>query len=258
MVCPSLTSPLLAQQPQVKHAFFTRQGGVSAGRFASLNCGLGGKDDAEAVAENRRRARQTLSRKDAPLASVAQVHSPRVVTLEAPFPEGPRPEADALVTKTPGLTLGVLTADCAPLLFADAKAGVIGAAHAGWRGALDGVAEATLEAMADQGAELTRIAVAIGPCIAQASYEVGPEFKERFLRADAENVRFFRPGSGDRHHFDLKGYVAARLRAAGVTEITVEEADTCADAERFFSNRRTMHQGGGPFGSLLSAILLED
>ncbi|GAB5467841.1 MAG: peptidoglycan editing factor PgeF [Rhodospirillales bacterium] len=251
-----LTAASLDGQPHLRHGFFTRKGGVSRGVFDSLNCGLGGKDAAEAVLENRQRAMTALGRDGGDLVTLVQVHSARVVTVEAPIAPDARPEADALVTRVPGLALGVLTADCAPLLFADPQAGVVGAAHAGWRGALDGVAEATLDAMEALGAKRAQVRAAVGPCIAQESYEVGPEFAERFLAASARNAVFFRPGSGDRRHFDLKGYLTHRLEAAGVAQLSVEPADTCADPERFFSYRRTVKRGERHFGNLLSAVVL--
>ncbi len=253
-----LTATALSTAPKVRHGFFTRSGGVSQGAFAALNCGLGNRDRPEAVRENRRRAMAALGRDYDDLSTLAQVHSAEVVTLEAPIAQEARPEADALVTARRGLVLGILTADCAPLLFADPEAGVIGAAHAGWRGALDGVGEATLAAMEALGAERRRIRAAVGPCIAQASYEVGPEFEARFLAADAENAAYFAPGQGDRLLFDLKGYVADRLARAGLAEVSVEPADTCAEELRFFSYRRATKRGERDYGSLLSAIVLEE
>ncbi len=252
-----LTASALSSAPRLRHGFFTRAGGVSRGAFAALNCGLGSRDKPEAVRENRRRAMESLGHDYEDLSTLRQVHSAEVVTLEAPLSPEARPKADAMVTARPGLVLGILTADCAPLLFVDPEARVIGAAHAGWRGALDGVGEATLAAMEALGAARSRTRAAIGPCIAQASYEVGPEFKQRFLEADQENDRYFAPGIADRLQFDLKSYLADRLAGAGLAEVCVEPADTCAEELRFFSYRRATKQGERDFGSLLSAIVLE-
>lgn len=252
-----ITAASLAGIAGLRHGFFTRQGGVSRGAFAALNCGLGSRDKPEAVRENRRLAMAALGQEEAALATLAQVHSARVITVERPFDPDERPEADALVSRRPGVALGVLAADCAPLLFADPEAGVIGAAHAGWKGALAGVVEATLAAMQALGAEIGRIRAAVGPCIAQASYEVGPEFRDRFLADDPENRRFFVPGRGDRLQFDLKGYLAGRLGRAGLAAVSVEPADTCAEEARFFSYRRACLSGERDYGRLLSAIVLE-
>lgn len=252
-----LTSSALSAAPKLRHGFFTRAGGVSRGAFAALNCGLGSRDKPDAVRENRRRAMAQLDQSYEALSTLSQVHSAEVVTLEAPLSPESRPDADALVTKERGLVLGILTADCAPLLFVDPKAGVIGAAHAGWRGALDGVGEATLAAMEALGAKRKEIRVAIGPCIAQSSYEVGPEFQARFLQADPQNAAYFEEGIADRLQFDLKGYLADRLARSGLAEISVEPADTCAEELRFFSYRRATKQGERDFGTLLSAIVLE-
>ncbi len=253
-----LTADSLADLPGLRHAFFTRAGGVSRGAFAAMNCGLGSNDDPDAVRENRHLAMTALGRGGEDLVTVAQVHSNRVVTVSEPIPADRRPEADGLVTAVPGVALGVLAADCAPLLFADPNAGVIGAAHAGWRGALDGIAEATLSAMEALGAERGRVRAAVGPCIAQSSYEVGPEFLARFLDADPKNAIFFGPGDGDRSHFDLKAYAADRLRRAGVAHCSVEAADTCSDEARFFSYRRAVKRGERDYGRLLSAIVLQE
>ncbi len=252
-----LTSSALGSTPKLRHGFFTRAGGVSRGAFAALNCGLGSRDKPDAVRENRRRAMAKLDHSYDDLSTLCQVHSAEVVTLDRAISPDARPEADALVTKERGLVLGILTADCAPLLFADPEAGVIGAAHAGWRGALDGVAEATLDAMERLGGKRKQIRAAVGPCIAQASYEVGPEFQARFLEQDPENAAYFEPGVADRLHFDLKGYVGDRLARAGLAEVSVEPADTCAEELRFFSYRRACKQGDRDFGTLLSAIVIE-
>lgn len=251
------TAESLSGLPGLRHAFFTRDGGVSQGIYASLNCGLGSGDAMEAVLENRTRAAAALDRSATELVTLFQIHSADVIQVEEPWPAAERPRADGLVTDRPGVVLGILTADCAPILFADAEARVVGAAHAGWKGALSGVAEATLAAMERLGARRRNIAAAVGPAIGQASYEVGPEFAQAFLAADPANARFFHPGQGDRQHFDLKGYVAARLTAAGVARVSLDPADTQAEEARFFSYRRTTKLGGRDYGRLLSAIVLE-
>jgi hypothetical protein len=236
-----------------RHGFFSRRGGASSGVFAGLNCGAGSSDQAEIVAINRARVAEAMQVSPAALVSVHQVHSADVVTVTAPLDDKPR--ADAMVTATPGLALGVLTADCQPVLFADTEAQVIGAAHAGWRGARDGVLEATVEAMLRLGATRAGIRAVIGPSISQRAYEVGPEFFEDFLAEDSGNARFFAQGEGDRMLFDLPAYGLARLRAAGV------EADwtrhcTYSDAERFYSYRRSTHRKEADYGRLISAIRL--
>lgn len=240
------------------HGFFTRQGGVSGGIYASLNCGPGSRDAPEAVAENRARVAAALGlTPGAPgqLVSLHQVHSARVVTVGAPQ-TGPRPEADALVTATPGLALGVLTADCQPVLFADPIAGVVGAAHAGWRGALGGVLEATVAAMESLGAKPGQITAVIGPTISQRAYEVGPEFFDRFQAEDSESPRYFAGGVGDRLMFDLVGYALARLRAMNLAEAAWTGHCTHSDPERFFSYRRTTQKGEPDYGRQISAIRL--
>ena len=247
----------LAALAGVDHGFFTRQGGVSEGIYASLNCGLGSADSPAYVAENRARACAALGARPHLLCTMVQTHSARTAVIERPLGDAARPQADALVTKTPGLALGVLTADCAPVLLADARAGVIGAAHAGWRGALGGVLEAALDAMAALGADTGRTAAAVGPCIGKASYEVGAEFPAPFLDADAGNANFFAPAAhAGRQHFDLAGFVAHRLAALGIGEIAHIAADTCADAPRFFSYRRARLHGETDYGRQLSAIAL--
>ena len=247
----------LDRQPRVRHAFFTRQGGVSEGIYASLNCGLGSGDQREAVVENRSRAMARLGSADGGLATAYQVHSADVIEVTEPWDPARAPEVDGMVTRTPGVALGVLTADCAPVLFADAEAGVVGAAHAGWKGALAGVLEATVAAMGRLGAETRRIAAAVGPCIGQASYEVGAEFREAFLAADQANQRFFVPGAGaGKFQFDLPGYATARLAALGI-DAEAAGQDTCADHARFFSYRRATHRSEPDYGRGLSAILLE-
>lgn len=241
-------------EPGIAHGFFTREGGVSTGIYASLNCGGGSGDDRDAVAENRARAAVMLGVARDALATNHQVHGIAVTTLVRPI-EGARPRADAMVTKERGLALGILTADCVPVLFADSKAGVIGAAHAGWRGALGGVLEATVRAMATLGAEPARIRCGLGPAIALASYQVGPEFPAPFLAQDPANARFFAPAN-TRYHFDLPGYVRGRLAALGLAAIDATGGDTAADSERFFSYRRACLEGEPDYGRLLSAIAL--
>jgi YfiH family protein len=234
----------------VPHGFLGRRGGVSQGVVAGLNIGHGADDDAEAVAENRHRAAEAVL-PGAALATVYQVHSPDVVEVRSPWPHEERPRADAMVTDRPGLLLGVVTADCAPVLLADAEAGVIGAAHAGWRGAHGGVLEATVEAMAKLGARPGRIAAAIGPAIAQRSYEVDDRFRARFA---ADDERFFAPGRAGHWQFDLEGYAAARLRAASVEALDSLRLDTYPDDARFFSYRRSVHRGEPAYGRQFSLI----
>jgi polyphenol oxidase len=237
----------------VAHGFLGRRGGVSQGIHAGLNVGTGSDDDRVAVARNRELAGAAVL-PGAPLVTVHQVHSPQVVTVDAPFP-GERPKADALVTSTPGLLLGVLTADCAPVLLADAEAGVVGAAHAGWKGAIGGVTDAILAAMEALGARRGRIAAAVGPCIARASYEVDAAFADRFLAEDPANERFFADGRREGHvQFDLEGYVAARLAAAGIGRVEALGLDTYADEARFFSYRRATHRGEPDYGRQISLI----
>lgn len=240
----------------VPHGFLGRRGGVSEGVCAGLNTGWGSDDDRAAIAENRRRAVAALA-PGAALVTVHQVHSPDAVIAKAPWPDDARPHADALITDRPGLALGILTADCAPVLLADEKAGVIGAAHAGWKGAFTGVAEATLEAMERLGADRARIAAAVGPAIARRSYEVDDAFLRRFAEADPDNDRFFSPGRDGHHQFDLEGYVAARLAAAGVTRVEALGLDTYSDPERFFSYRRAVHRGEPTYGRQISLIALQ-
>lgn len=240
-----LTHPALS----ARHGFFTRRGGVSTGAYAELNCGLRGDDPPENVAENRARVARAVGAEPDGLRSLRQVHGPRVVEAAAPWEA--LPEADGMVTKAPGVALGIITADCAPALFHDPAAGVIGAAHAGWRGAVSGVLEATVEAMLALGAERERIAAVIGPCIAQASYEVRAD-----LRDAVADPRFFAPGRDAGHfQFDLAGYCVARLRAAGVAAMALG-LDTLSDEARFFSHRRRTLAGGGPLGHQISAIVL--
>lgn len=250
-----MTVPSLAAGLDAPHGFFTRAGGVSTGQFATLNCSLSGRDDPEAVAENRARARAALG---APtLVGLFQVHGPEVVVVDEPWGNDARPQADALVTRRRGVALGIVTADCAPVLFLDAEAGVIGAAHAGWRGALAGVLEATVAAMERLGAARGRISAAIGPTIAQASYEVAADMHDAVLAADATHVRFFADSErAGRWRFDLPGFCAATLARAGVGRVSDLGLDTYAEPGRFFSYRRATHAGAGPIGHQLSAIAL--
>jgi purine-nucleoside/S-methyl-5'-thioadenosine phosphorylase / adenosine deaminase len=242
---------------RLRHGFFTRQGGVSQGAFASLNCGYSGGDDVALIEQNRARAMARLGVATESLTTVRQVHGAAVVVVREPRPGRPDQAADALVTARPGVTLGVLSADCAPVLLADSAAGVIGAAHAGWRGALGGVVEATVQAMTGLGVEHAWIWGAIGPCIAQPSYEVGPDLHGAVLAEAPECADLFLPVPGsDRLLFDLAGYVRRRLGRAGVQGAEALAHDTHADAARFFSARRTRRQGGERFGLLLSAIAL--
>ena len=237
----------------VPHGFVGRRGGVSSGILAGLNVGTGSGDDREAIAENRRRAIEAVL-PGAQLAIVHQVHSGDALYLDAPWPHDERPRADAMVTDRPGVLLGILTADCAPVLLADAAAGVVGAAHAGWRGALAGVTDSAIAAMEDLGAHRDRIAAAVGPCIAQPSYEVDEAFRQRFLDEDPDNGRFFNGGASGKPHFDLPGYVRHRLLAAGIDEVETIRLDTYTEADRFFSYRRATHRREPDYGRQLSLI----
>ena len=238
---------------ELPHGFFGRRGGVSGGELAGLNVGYGSNDDHSAIEENRRLA-IAAALPGAELATVHQVHSPGVVHAQRPWPQADRPHADAMVTDRPNLLLGILTADCAPVLFADHSAVVVGAAHAGWRGALAGVTDATIEAMERLGARRDDIHAAVGPCIAQASYEVDEAFRDRFLGDDDANERFFVMGDSAKPHFDLEAYVVHRLIAAGVGEVEALNLDTYADAERFYSYRRATHRGEEDYGRQISMI----
>ncbi len=238
----------------VRHGFFTRRGGASSGVFEGLNCGLGSTDQAEAVQINRARVAGAMQVDPDALISAHQVHSPDVATVTGPL--DPRPRADAMVTATPGLVLTILTADCQPVLFSDPEAQVVGAAHAGWRGALDGVLEATIEAMVALGASHTGISAVIGPSISQRAYEVGPEFFDRFMDDDPENARFFAGGQDDRMQFDLPSYGLHRLRSAGIGNAEWTRHCTYSDASRFFSFRRSTHAKEADYGRLISAIRL--
>lgn len=238
----------------VRHGFFTRRGGASSGIFEGLNCGPGSSDLSDAVAINRTRAATAMGLAPDRMVTLRQIHSAEVLTLDAP-PEG-RPEADAMVTRVPGLGLGILTADCQPVLFADPEAGVIGAAHAGWRGALGGVLEATLDAMEALGATRASIRAAIGPTISQRAYEVGPEFLDSFMAEDPDYARFFAGGTGDRMVFDLPSFGLHRLREAGIDEAEWIGHCTYSDPARFYSFRRATHAGEADYGRLLSVIRL--
>lgn len=240
---------------RLPHGFLGRRGGMSVGDLAGLNVGYGSNDDREAIAGNRRLAVAAIY-PEARLATVHQVHSAEVVVADRAWPQDERPRADAMVTDTPNLLLGILTADCAPVLFADAEGVVIGAAHAGWRGALAGVTDATIDAMVRIGARRERIHAAVGPCIAQPSYEVDDTFRARFLDDDSANARFFVTGSASKPQFDLESYVVHRLVAAGVGEVEALNLDTYADADRFFSYRRSIHHGQADYGRQLSAIAI--
>jgi YfiH family protein len=238
------------------HGFFTRRGGVSEGIYASLNCGPGSADDPGRVARNRARAMAELGLAPGALCTLHQEHGARVLTLDAPLGDS-RPKADSMVSARPGLALGILTADCAPVLLADRMAGVIGACHAGWKGALGGVLGATIDAMTALGARRPAIAAAIGPCIGRQNYEVGPEFRAAFLASAAQNALFFAPaGRADHWLFDLPGFVSAGLRALGLEDIALLDADTYGQPARFFSFRRATHRGEADYGRQLSAIAL--
>ena len=249
-----LTARSLVGLPNIAHGFFSRRGGVSRGIYASLNCGQGSRDDAAAVRENRQRV---AARLDATaLVTANQVHSATAVVAEAAWGPDARPSADAIVTKRRGLAVGVLAADCAPVLIADAQAGVVAAAHAGWRGGLAGIIEAAIAAMEGLGACKAHMRGAVGPCIGQAAYEVGPDLQREFLMRDAESARFFStPGAGARPHFDLSGYAVLRLRRAGIAAEAIGLC-TFAHAEAFFSYRRGRAAGEPDYGRQISAIVL--
>jgi hypothetical protein len=247
--------PNLTALPGIRHGFLTRRGGVSDGIYSSLNCGFGSKDENAAVAENRRRALKASGLGPDSLATAYQVHSARVATVAHDWPKQNRPEVDGLVSKTPGISLGILTADCVPVLFADPEGGIIGAAHAGWKGALTGILGETVEAMVVLGAQADRVRAGIGPAIAQKSYEVGPEFPQPFIAQDPAHGRFFTTSKRCRHFmFDLVGYVAAQLNVLGLAKVEVAGNDTCAEAEDFFSYRRTTLQKEPDYGRQISVI----
>lgn len=252
-----ITADCLAEAAGIAHGFFTREGGVSEGIYASLNCGNGSKDERDSVLANRQRVVATLGAGEVPLLTCHQVHSADALVVDAPWQSGQNPKADALVTSTAGVVIGALAADCAPVLFADPEARIVGAAHAGWKGALSGILEATIAAMESGGARRHRIRAALGPCIGPAAYEVGPEFEARFLDVDRENARFFRRERVEsRPHFDLPGYVLHRLARAGLD--TVENCTECtySHPERHFSYRRATHRGEPDYGRQVSAIVL--
>jgi YfiH family protein len=252
-----LGSPLLSAIPGLRHAFFSRDGGVSDGIYAGLNGGIGSNDDPANVAENRRRMAEQMGVTSEHFLTLFQVHSPDVVVTSAPWTTPSRPRADALVTRTEGLAIGVTAADCGPILFVDPRARVIGAAHAGWKGALTGIIESTVDAMERLGAERAGIVAAIGPLIRQHSYEVGNEFIERFVEADAENALFFIPAAREGHAmFDLAGFIRMRLENAGVLMIDDIGVDTYSD-ERFYSYRRSVHRKEPDYGRHVHAIALE-
>jgi hypothetical protein len=251
-----VTSASLSALPGIRHAFFTREGGVSSGIYGSLNAGLGSNDDPAHVRENRRRMAEALGVADNALISCFQIHSPTVVVADAPHAGGDRPRADAVVSRTPGIACGVATADCGPVLFADPEARVVGAAHAGWKGAMTGVLEATIEAMEDLGATRGAIRVAIGPLIRQPSYEVAQTFIDQFAAADAAYARFFAAGKPGHAQFDLPGFIGHRLAAAGIGMIDDLGLDTYADDQRFFSYRRTTHRKEPDYGRHIAAITL--
>lgn len=241
----------------IRHGFFTRTGGVSDGIYKGLNVGVGSQDSRENVMENRRRVADAMGARPENLLTLYQVHSADALIVREPF-SGDRPKADALVTDRPGIALGVLAADCGPILYADAEAGVIGAAHAGWKGALTGVLEATIEAMESLGARRERITAVLGPSISAANYEVGPEFVERFLLADAANEGYFAPSSRQAHaFFDLNRYTVDRLARAGVSAHMLDRC-TYAEDDLFYSYRRSTHRHEPDYGRQISAIILED
>lgn len=252
-----LQAKSLAALPGIRHGFFTRQGGVSQGPYASLNGGIGSNDAPEHVRENRARMAATLGVAPTRFVTCYQIHSPDVVVAEEPWTRETAPRADAIVTRMPQLAIGVTTADCGPVLFADSEAGVIGAAHAGWKGALTGVLEATVAAMEELGASRARIAAALGPMIRQPSYEVGPEFLARFAAQDPESAQFFAPSARAGHAmFDLAGFIAARLARAGIVQIEDLGACTYADPASFYSYRRTTHRAEPDYGRHVNAIAL--
>ncbi len=249
----------LKNLPGIRHGFMTRRGGVSDGIYRSLNCGLGSKDDHDSVVENRARALRSAGLKPDSLATAYQVHSARVAVIDTDWSkDDDRPEVDGLVTKTKGVSLGILTADCVPVLFADPESGIIGASHAGWKGAVTGILSETVEAMVRLGAQRDRIQAGVGPAIAQKSYEVGPEFPKSFLELDPANGRYFSTSARCRHFmFDLVGFVRDTLESLGLSSVQVAGNDTCAEADDFFSYRRTTHAKEPDYGRQISIIGLE-
>lgn len=249
-----VTAPSLARLPGIGHGFLTRRGGVSDGIYESLNCGLGTEDERARVVENRRRAARAANLRDAPLNTAYQVHGRHVLVVEDPIDQENRPQADGLVSRTPGINLGILTADCGPLLFADPEAKVVGACHAGWKGAVGGIIEATVAAMEGLGAKCGHIVAALGPCIGQDSYEVGMEFPQPFIDQDPANGRFFAANACRKFQFDLPGYIKSRLDRLGLAEITITGHDTCALEADFFSYRRKTRRGEPDYGRQVSVI----
>lgn len=245
----------LGELDGIRHGFMTRHGGVSDGIYASLNCGIGSNDQPDKVRENRARALKQAGLPEDSLFTAYQIHSADVLVVDGPWPGDGRPRVDAMVTKVKGITLGVLSADCVPVLFADPDAGIVGAAHAGWRGAVTGVLQATVKAMIGLGAKAERIRAAIGPCIGAASYEVGPEFPAPFLAQDPAHATFFRAGARDGHQmFDIEGYVMARLKQLKLAEVEAAHRDTCAERETFFSYRRSTLRNEPDYGRHVSVI----
>ena len=252
-----IEAPELSSFPNIRHAFFTRQGGASGGIYASLNGGLGSSDDPDNVRSNRALMAEQLGVTPETLLSLHQIHSPTVVTATGPWPEGPRPKADAIVTTVPGVAVAVATADCGPVLFADHRAGIVGAAHAGWKGAQGGVLEATVTAMEALGADRADIVAVLGPTIGRDAYEVGPEFVARFVADEPGTAELFRPsGKADHAMFDLPAYIGLRLAATGIGEHGDLDLCTYGDEGRFFSYRRATHRGEPDYGRLISAIVL--
>lgn len=250
-----LSSEVLALEG-IQHGFFTRQGGVSKGIYSSLNCGLASHDDPAAILENRLRVASHLLGKPGVLSTAQQIHSATAVIIDAPLSNN-LPKADALVTNTPGVVLGALAADCAPVLLADASAGVIASAHAGWRGAIDGIVDAAVEAMEKLGANRQNIRAVVGPCIGQASYEVGIEFEGKFISQSRENARYFAPGRvKSKRQFDLASYLVSRIKRLGLAEVLALNVDVYSDDVRFFSYRRSQHLGEPDYARLISAITL--
>jgi len=249
--------PLQTDALRVCHGFFTRVGGVSKGPYASLNCSLSSQDSRQSVLENRARAARALGADPARLVGSLQVHGTTVIHVTEPWPAGEGPEADAMVSDLPGIALGIVSADCAPVLFADERGKIIGAAHAGWRGATAGVLEATIAAMVALGAEARTMTAVVGPCIAAVSYEVGPDMRDVVVADAWAAARFFAAGRRpERWQFDLPGYCVARLGDAGVGTVARVAADTCAGEEKFFSHRRRTLAGGGPIGHQISIVAL--
>ena len=255
----ALTAAPLQEASGIRHGFFTRKGGVSRGIYEGLNCGPGSDDNPDHVRENRARVAAALGAAATDLTTLYQIHSAEVVTVATPWERADAPKADGMVTDRPGIVLGILTADCGPLLFADPQAGVIGAAHAGWKGALTGVGTATVEAMEALGARRANVTAVLGPCIAQNSYEVGPDFPEPFLAQDPDHARFFKPSDRAGHHlFDMAGYIVGRLEGAGIGRVVNLDRDTRMASELFFSYRRTTLAGEPDYGRQISAIKLEE